>query len=128
MEIKEDAFSKNSSEENDENPEKIRLVVISSQNDTIKIHTNATSLRNLNMEDIAIHKREEIKESNFQTIVDISKMAIELNINQIKELSIKTLNPDLDYLIGEDSFINNSVNMILKMKKIRMILIIIRLD
>ena len=109
MEIKEDAFSENSSEENDENPEKIRLVVISSQNDTIKIHTNAISLRNLNMEDIAIYMREEIKESNFQTIVDISKMARELNINQIKELSIKTLNPDLDYLIGEDSFINNSV-------------------
>ena len=31
MEIKEDAFSENSSEENDENPEKIRLVVISSK-------------------------------------------------------------------------------------------------
>ena len=109
MEIKEDAISENSSEENDENLEKIRLVVISSQNDTIKIHTNATSLRNLNMEGIAIHMREEIKESNFQTIVDISKMARELNINQINKLSIKTLNPDLDYLIGEDSFINNSV-------------------
>ena len=54
---------------NDENPEKIRLVVISSQNDTIKIHTNATSLRNLNMENIAIHKREEIKESNFQKLL-----------------------------------------------------------
>ena len=36
-------------------------------------------------------------------------MARELNINQIKEFSIKTLNLDLNYLIGEDSFINNSV-------------------
>ena len=74
MENEEDYISEDSSEDIEGNPEKIRLVVISSYNDTIKTHTNAVLLMNLKIEEIIKNKKEEAKDDKFLTIIDPSKI------------------------------------------------------
>ena len=74
MENEENYISEDSSEDIDSNLEKIRLVVISSYNDTIKTHKNAAFLRNLKIEEIIKNKKAEKKDNNFSTIIDPSKI------------------------------------------------------
>ena len=80
MENKEDYISEDSSEDIEGNQEKIRLVVISSYNDTIKTHTNAALLRNLKIEEIIKNEKEEVKDNSFSTIIDPSKISKKLDI------------------------------------------------
>ena len=107
MENEEDYISEDSSEDIDGNLEKIRLVVISSYNDTIKTHTNAAFLRNLKIEEIIKNKKEEKKDNKSSTIIDPSKITKKLDICQVNELSIKELSPKIDYSINYASFTDN---------------------
>ena len=111
MDSEDEVLNPNSDNENTEGLAKTRIVVVSSSNDTIKVHTNFQLVKDLEVEEIIKADKDGKCLCSKQWIIDISKITQSLETKEINRLLIKTLNPDANYsMIEETSKENTSIH------------------
>ena len=95
MESEEELFNQNLDDNSDEQS-KVKLLVISSADDYVKLHLNLHQLKKIEIEELIKENHHHPYWQFSNEVIDMTKITRNLSINDIKRLTIETLNTNAD--------------------------------
>ena len=96
MESEEEFFNQNLDDDNSDEQSKVKIFVISSSDDYVKLHLNLHQLKKIEIEELIKENYHHPYWQFSNEVIDMTKITRNLSINDIKRLTIETLNTNAD--------------------------------